>query len=76
MVGIRASAEVAELADALDSKSSEVHTSCGFDPRLRHHDPVPRVLGAGPRCVRGEEGVPPYLSNHQTDTANDGVLSR
>ncbi len=29
-------AEVAELADALDSNSSEAHTSCGFDPRLRH----------------------------------------
>ena len=33
---IRESAEVAELADALDSNSSEAHTSCGFDPRLRH----------------------------------------
>jgi transcriptional regulator with XRE-family HTH domain len=29
-------AEVAELADALDSNSSEANTSCGFDPRLRH----------------------------------------
>ena len=27
---------MAELADALDSNSSEAHTSCGFDPRLRH----------------------------------------
>ncbi len=32
----RRPAEVAELADALDSNSSEAHTSCGFDPRLRH----------------------------------------
>jgi hypothetical protein len=29
-------AEVAELADATDSKSVEVHSSCGFDPHLRH----------------------------------------
>ena len=29
-------ARVAELADALDSKSSEVHTLCGFDSRLWH----------------------------------------
>src|SRR4030065_1365713 len=31
------SAEVAELADALDSKSSEPRGSCRFDPDLRHH---------------------------------------
>src|SRR4030042_4311617 len=30
------SAEVAELADALDSKSSEPRGSCRFDPDLRH----------------------------------------
>src|SRR4030042_2152778 len=30
------SAEVAELADALDSKSSEPRGSCRFDPALRH----------------------------------------
>jgi hypothetical protein len=29
-------AEVAELADATDSKSVEVHSSCGFDSHLRH----------------------------------------
>lgn len=29
-------AEVVELADALDSKSSGAHTPCGFDSRLRH----------------------------------------
>lgn len=32
-------AEVAESADALDSKSSEAQTSCGFDPHLRHLAP-------------------------------------
>ena len=30
-------AGMAELADAPDSKSGEVHSSCGFDPRSRHH---------------------------------------
>src|SRR5271163_5186165 len=29
---------VAELADAPDSKSGEVHSSCGFDPHLGHQD--------------------------------------
>ncbi len=33
---ILAQAEMAELVDALDSKSSEVHPSCGFDSRSRH----------------------------------------
>src|SRR5690606_7283085 len=32
-------ARVAELADALDSKSSEVHPSCGFDSHLWHSPP-------------------------------------
>jgi hypothetical protein len=30
------SAEVAELADALDSKSSGAKAPCGFDSHLRH----------------------------------------
>jgi uncharacterized protein DUF4440 len=30
-------AEVAELADARDSKSRALHWACGFDPHLRHH---------------------------------------
>ena len=29
---------VAELADAPDSKSGEVHSSCGFDPHLGHQE--------------------------------------
>lgn len=29
-------AEVAKLADAADSKSAEVHSSCGFKSLLRH----------------------------------------
>ena len=28
---------MAELADAADSKSAEVHPSWGFDPPSRHH---------------------------------------
>jgi hypothetical protein len=35
---------VAELADALDSKSSEANTSCGFDPLLRHHFVIPTIF--------------------------------
>ena len=31
------SAGVAELADALDSKSSGISLPCGFDPHLQHH---------------------------------------
>ena len=34
---ILAFGRVAELADATDSKSVEVHSSCGFDPHLGHH---------------------------------------
>ncbi len=30
-------AGVAELADAPDSKSGDLHWSCGFDPHLQHH---------------------------------------
>src|SRR5690242_11295696 len=30
-------AGVAELADARDSKSRDLHWSCGFDPHLQHH---------------------------------------
>ena len=30
-------AGMAELADAADSKSAEVHPSWGFDPPSRHH---------------------------------------
>ena len=30
-------AGVAELADALDSKSCGVHPPCGFNSHLRHH---------------------------------------
>lgn len=40
---------VAELADALDSKSSEVHSSYRFDPDLGHHNlvnPLLRLSGA------------------------------
>jgi len=33
-------AGVAELADALDSKSSGVHPPCGFNSHLRHHEGV------------------------------------
>ena len=29
-------AGVAELADARDSKSRDLHWSCGFDPHLQH----------------------------------------
>jgi hypothetical protein len=32
-----AQAGMAELADAADSKSAEVHPSWGFDPPSRHH---------------------------------------
>ncbi len=32
-------AGVAELADARDSKSRDLHWSCGFDPHLQHHSP-------------------------------------
>ena len=32
-------AGVAKLADALDSKSSGVHSSCGFESHLRHQLP-------------------------------------
>src|SRR5580658_8322705 len=32
-----AQAGVAELADARDSKSRDLHWSCGFDPHLQHH---------------------------------------
>ena len=40
----RPGAGVAKLADALDSKSSEAHPSCGFDSHLRHTKPLhPRV---------------------------------
>ena len=48
------SAEVAELADALDSKSSGANTSCGFDPRLRHshHLALGRVQSSGDRLGR------------------------
>lgn len=35
-------AGVAELADALDSKSSGVHPPCGFNSHLRHHKFVSR----------------------------------
>ena len=31
---------MAELADAADSKSAEVHPSWGFDPPSRHHADV------------------------------------
>ena len=31
-------AGVVELADTLDSKSSEAYPSCGFKSHLRHHD--------------------------------------
>lgn len=30
---------MAKLADALDSKSSGVHSSCGFESHLRHQRP-------------------------------------
>jgi hypothetical protein len=33
-------AEVAKLADAADSKSAEVHSSCGFKSLLRHFSVV------------------------------------
>ena len=32
----RTKAGVAELADARDSKSRDLHWSCGFDPHLQH----------------------------------------
>src|SRR5437763_18102 len=35
---------MAELADAADSKSAEVHPSWGFDPPSRHHPNVPCTL--------------------------------
>ena len=36
---------MAELADAADSKSAEVHPSWGFDPPSRHHlSPAPEEL--------------------------------
>ncbi len=48
-------AEVAELADALDSNSSEAHTSCGFDPRLRHHS----------TSRQGNAGIGPFLCSEK-----------
>ena len=35
--GVASRGEVAELADAPDSKSGALHCACGFDPHLRHH---------------------------------------
>ena len=34
---LKTNAGMAELADAADSKSAEVHPSWGFDPPSRHH---------------------------------------
>lgn len=38
-----AAGEVAELADAPDSKSGALHCACGFDPHLRHQRSSDRV---------------------------------
>jgi hypothetical protein len=38
-------AEVAKLADAADSKSAEVHSSCGFKSLLRHLNLILSWLG-------------------------------
>ena len=35
---VKGYAGVVELADTLDSKSSEAYPSCGFKSHLRHHD--------------------------------------
>ncbi len=37
-------AGVAELADARDSKSRDLHWSCGFDPHLQHQQSVRFLL--------------------------------
>ena len=40
-------AGVAELADARDSKSRDLHWSCGFDPHLQHqYTRMPRPIAA------------------------------
>jgi hypothetical protein len=39
---------VAELADAPDSKSGEVHSSCGFDPHLGHQPRINNIRKSRP----------------------------
>jgi hypothetical protein len=41
-------AGVAELADARDSKSRDLHWSCGFDPHLQHQLSMNRVYPLNP----------------------------
>ena len=39
------------MADALDSKSSEVHPSCGFNSHLRHQLENTRMKAQAPRLM-------------------------
>ncbi len=52
-------AGVVELADTLDSKSSEAYPSCGFKSHLRHHDSllVARISQTKPRTSQEERGI-------------------
>ena len=58
------SAGVVKLADTRDSKSREAQTSCGFDPRLRHHilQPLPR-LSASARTRSQPQMLPECCPN-------------
>ena len=72
-------AEVAELADALDSNSSEAHTSCGFDPRLRHSRAPACALEATRTLVESDsEGFLPrnakFLTSKRAVVSVDFVL--
>ena len=59
-------AEVVELADALDSKSSGAHTPCGFDSRLRHQFKNQGFSGLPPQTESGgSEGGYFYAENFQ-----------
>ncbi len=44
---VRFLAEVAELADALDSKSSPAYPGCGFNSHLQHSSSREHIPGAG-----------------------------
>ena len=48
LASLPVSGRVAELADAPDSKSGEVHSSCGFDPHLGHHRFFSKIASTAP----------------------------
>ncbi len=53
-------AEVAELADAPDSKSGEAHPSCGFDSHLRHQNMPAKRWNFSIRIFEGGGKKIPY----------------